>query len=507
MNDNSRLAKNTVLLYIRMFASMAISLYTSRVILKNLGIVDFGLYSVVCGVSVMFSFLGSAMNSSVQRYLTIAIGRGDDEYLHKVFNVSCVIHILLGFVVVLLCEIVGIWFIYNKMVIPDGREVAVLWAFHLSLVATFINMISIPYNAIIIARERMGAFAFISIFDVLFKLFIAYIISVIAFDRLIVYSILLTVSPILQRVLYIVYCKRNFKETSFELFKFDGLYKEITVFASWGLLGHFSWVINSSIQNMMLNVYFSPVVNAARAITTTVSNRVNEFNNSFQMAVSPQVTKSWARGDVDRTFSLIYNSSRFSLYLMWIITLPLIICVEDALNVWLVEVPPNAPMFLRIALIDGLICSIANPLNMAIRARGEIKYPEIVGGIILILNLPLSFIFLECGAAPYVVFIIMVFCDILAQGSRVFFANRYLNMPVLGYMKKVVIEPLCVMIVSAVGPLALALLIHFDNRIINLLIFGSISVFSVFVFVYSIGINSQERVLVKDLIKNRLKLW
>lgn len=507
MNDNSRLAKNTIFLYVRMFAVMAIGIFTSRIVLKNLGIIDYGLYNVVGGVAVMFVFINSAMNSATQRYLSVAIGKADEEYLHKVFNVSSIIHFIIGIIIIILCEIVGLWFIYYKMTIPEGREMAVMWAFQLSIVSVFVSMISIPYNALIISRERMGVFAYITIFDVFYRLFVAYIISVIRFDHLIIYAILSLLSPILTRIMYVIYCKKHFKETTFKFYKFDGLYKEMTIFASWGLLGHFSCIINSSIQNMMLNVYFSPVINAARAIAVTVSTKVEEFNNNFQMAVSPQITKSWAVGDSVRVFHLIYNSSRFSLYLMWFLSLPLMICMDDILHLWLVEVPDKTELFLRLVLCDVLINSIMNPLNMAIRAKGEIKYPELTGGLMLIMNLPISFIFLNLGYGPQCVFIIMIVCDILTHVLRVYFAHRYLKMPIRDYLRKVIFLPILIMLISSVIPILSLSFLNFQYRLQNLLFFGSLSMFSVLFFVYFVGINNQEKCYFKSVIKSRIKIW
>ena len=483
---------------------MLISLYTSRIILKNLGVIDFGLYNVVGGISVMFMFLNTAMNSSTQRYLTIAIGKKNDEELHKIFNISCIIHLAIGIIVVCLCEIFGLWFVLYKMTIPEGRELAVFWTFQLSLLSVFITIISVPYSALIISRERMEAFAYISIIDVFFKLFAAFVISIVCFDRLVFYAFLMVVCQIIVRLVYTIYCKRQFIECSFKFYKVDGLYKEMTVFALWGMLGHITTIINTSIQNMMLNVFFSPIVNAARGVALRVSNAINSFSENFQTAVSPQITKSWAVGNANHTFLLIYNSSRFSLYLIWLLSLPIFLCMDDILALWLVEVPEYTSTFLRLILIHNLLYSGANPLNMAIRANGRIRKPELVGGLILILNLPLSYIALILGYPPQSVFWVMLFCRALNQSIRIYYGHKYLLMPIFDYLNKVIIRPSIVLVISLILPLTFLTELSV-GPIYKIITITIVSFISVLLTVVLIGMGKDERMYVKILIKERLQ--
>ena len=505
MSDNSRLTKNTILLYIRMLVVMAISLYTSRIVLKNLGISDYGLYNVVGSIAAMFTFLNTAMNSSTQRYLSLAVGRNDAQQLHKIFNVSFVIHALIGIVIILACEVFGTWFINHKMVIPEGREMAVFWTFQLSLLAAFLSIIMVPYDALVISRERMSTFAYISIFDVFFKLFVAFIISVVSFDRLVFYSLLIVLSQFVVALIYSSYCKRHFEECSFKFYRFDSLYKEMTVFASWGLLGHISYIINTAAQNMMLNVFFFFVINAARGVALSVSNAVGNFSFNFQTAVSPQITKSYAVGDNDRLFALIYNSSRFSLYLLWLFSLPIMLCMKEILDLWLVEVPDYTMVFLGLVLIFNLIESGANPLNMAIRAKGKIKYPELIGGIILIMNFPLSYLALSLGYGPQSVFVIMIICGMVCQINRIYFANKYLQMSISDYLIKVITHPLLVLAVSAIIPILFSLNCHIEPSILYVLSVSIISILSILVTVYCIGLSKVEKVYMVNTIKNRLQ--
>lgn len=504
MSDNSRLVKNTVLLYIRMLLVMAISLYTSRIVLQNLGITDYGLYEVVGSVATMFIFLNTAMNSSTQRYLTIAIAKRDDALLRKIFNVSVVIHTIIGIIIIIICEVFGLWFISNKMAIPEGRELAVFWSFQLSMVATFVTIISVPYNALLIARERMDAFAYISIIDVLFKLFIAFVISVVNFDRLIFYALLLAVSQVIVRLMYTFYCNRKFAECKFNFYSFDSLYKEMTVFASWGLLGHVAFIINTAVQNMLLNVFFTPVVNAARGIAIRVSGAITGFSENFQTAVSPQITKSWATDNRERTYALIYNSTRFSLYLLWILSLPVFVCMDEILSIWLVEVPDYSNVFLRLILVYNLIDAGANPLNMAIRANGKIKYPEVLSGLILIMNFPLSYVALKLGSGPEAVFYILIICRIMCLSVRLFYTNKYLGMPISEYLKRVVLVPVSVLFLSLVIPFICSHYFAFTNVIVRLLVLSILCVISSSIFIYTIGVNKSEKLYIKNILKEKI---
>lgn len=487
-----------------MLLVMAISLYTSRIVLQNLGINDYGLYEVVGSVATMFIFLNTAMNSSTQRYLTIAIAQKDDEQLRKIFNVSVVIHTIIGIIIISVCEIFGLWFIANKMAIPEGRELAVHWSFQFSMIATFVTIISVPYNALLIARERMDAFAYISIVDVLFKLFIAFVISVVSFDRLIFYALLLAVSQVIVRLIYSFYCNRKFPECKFKFYHFDSLYKEMTVFASWGLLGHVAYIINTAVQNMLLNVFFTPVVNAARGIAIRVSGAITGFSENFQTAVSPQITKSWATNNRERTYSLIYNSTRFSIYLLWILSLPVFICMDDILSLWLVEVPDYSNVFLRLILVYNLIDAGANPLNMAIRANGKIKYPEVLSSLILIMNFPLSYVALKIGYGPEYVFYILIICRLLCLSVRLYFTNKYLGLPVNEYLKRVVLLPLGVLLLSLVIPFICAHQITFPNVLVRIIVLSIICFVSTFVFIYSIGVTKSEKIYIHNTLKEKL---
>lgn len=506
MGENSKIARNTIILYIRMFVVMAVNLYTSRILLKNLGISDFGLYSVVGSVATMFVFLNSAMRSVTQRYLSFEIGKNNFSRLKEIFTTSFYIHLAIGFMVVILCEIGGLIYIYNLMNIPEGRENAVFWTFQITMVLTFFSMIAVPYNALVISRERMEAFAYVSVFDVFCKLAIAYIISISPIDRLIFYSLLMVLSQILVLLFYVLYCRKHFEESNIQTFKYTHLYKEMLVFASWGLLGHFAYIISTSFQDMMINSFFAPVVNAARGIAVKVSAAVTSFSSNFQLSVEPQITISYAEKRIDRTMMLIINSSRFSIYLIWLFTLPIILCANEILSIWLVEVPEYTSAFVKLVLINNVLASTSNALNIAIRANGNIKYPGIVGGIILVLNLPISLFFLYRGFSPLCVFCVSIFCDSLAQISRIYFAKKYIDLPVVEYLKKVFGRPTVIMLISVVIPVFLCKTVYLGNGIIKIIVVGIISVLSIVCSLWFLGVYPEERSMIITWIRKRIKI-
>lgn len=504
MNDNSRIAKNTLLLYVRMLFTLGVSLYTSRVILQNLGIEDFGIYSVVGSVVTMFVFLNSAMTSVTQRYLSFEIGRNNEEQLNKVFNISLVIHFGLSIIIVLISETVGLWILNNKMVIPPSRIVAANWVYQCSLFATVLMMISVPYNALIISREKMSAFAYISILDILLKLFIAIAISFAKTDRLILYASLIVGVQLIDRLIYGIYCNRKFVESKIKIVRYESLYKEMLVFASWGLLGHLSVIITQSVQNILLNVFFNPIVNAARGISVQVSNAIQGFSSNFQLSVEPQITKTYSVGNVERLHLLIINSSRYSLYLLYLLSLPLFLKIDVVLGLWLAEVPEYTASFVRISLLMSLGAALANPINIAVRATGKVKMIELTGGTLLVMNLPISYFCLRNGMKPISVFYVQFIIIILTQVLRLYFAKIQIDLPIREYLRTVLLKPFVVMSTALIIPV-IANIYWNQNNILSLVYVVIISILSTMVSVYSLGLNNGEKIFLKTRIRIFLK--
>ena len=323
-DNNKRIAKNTLLLYFRMLFLMVISLFTSRITLQTLGVDNFGIYNVVGGIVAMFSIMSGSLSNAISRYITFELGKGDKKILKKVFSTAINVQIIMAVIIAVLIEIGGVWFLNYKMNIPDGRMVAANWVLQFSIISFVVNLISIPYNAAIIAHEKMSAFAYISIYEAVMKLVVVYLIVISPFDKLIVYSFLILLISLSLRLIYGVYCKRKFEECSYMFILDKPLLKKMTGFAGWNFLGAGSFLLMTQGVNMLLNMFFGVALNAARGIATQVENVVNQFTTNFGTAINPQITKSYAKGDYDYMHKLVFAGSKYSFFLVVVLCLPII---------------------------------------------------------------------------------------------------------------------------------------------------------------------------------------
>ena len=497
-NNNKRIAKNTLLLYFRMFLMMAVSLYTSRVVLNTLGVEDYGIYNVVGGVVAMFGFLNSAMSAATQRYITVDLGKGDMGQLQKTFSISLQIHTLISVVLVMLAETIGLWFLYHKMVIPADRMDAALWTYQCAIIAAVIMVMSVPYNSDIIAHEKMSAFAYISVLEGLLKLAIVYLLLVFSADKLILYSVLIVVVQLLIRFCYSWYCNKHFPETHYQHVKDRKVFKEMLNFAGWNLFGNVAYVTFSQGLNILLNMFFGPVVNAARAVSLQVQSAIQQFVFNFQMALNPQIMKSYAEGNIAYMHSLIYRSAKFSFFLLLLLSLPVLIDTNYILTLWLKTVPENTVVFLRIILVTSLITALSNPLANAAQATGTIRtYQSVVGGILLLI-LPISYLCLKLGMPAYSVFIVHLLVECVAQASRLFILRNLINISLREYVFKVLFVVVIVSLLSLILPLGIHLLL--DEGFIRFVLVCLISLISVSFFSYLIGLNEGERHFVVEKV-------
>lgn len=455
ISENSRrIAKNTVFLYFRMLLMMGISLYTSRVVLAVLGIEDFGIYDVVSSVVTMFAFLNGSMVSSTQRFITVAIGKEDREEAVRVFNNSVRIHFLIGLTVVLLCETIGLWFLENKLVIPQERMTPARWVFQLSLLSFFINVTQVPYNATIIAHEKMDIFAYLSIIDVLLKLGIVFLLKVIPIDKLVAYAILTFLVTQIVRSLYRIYCHRNFTECHRAAVAKDGLFKGMLQFAGWNLFGSLAWMMRDQGVNILLNVFFGPVVNAARGTATKVSATVQEFVNNFTTALNPQITKNYAQGRLGKMEELSYRGARFSFLILFIIALPLMITMDTVLGWWLVEVPEDTGIFLQFILIDALINTVfSNTFITSLMAAGNIRNYQIVVSSIILMVVPVGYFMLKTGCPSYTIFALLCLISLVAGLVRYRFCSRQIGYRWNIFLKDVIARILGTVVLSVPLPL------------------------------------------------------
>lgn len=437
-SNNKRIAKNTLLLYFRMIILMLVTLYTSRVVLDVLGVEDYGIYNVVGGVVAMFGFINGSMATSTQRYLTFELGRGNHEQLTKVFSTSLLIHGAISLLVVLLAETIGLWFFYEKMTIPPERIDTAFWVYQFAILSTVVMFMSVPYNACIIAHEKMSAFAYISVLEAFLKLAIVFVLTLGDVDKLKLYAVLMFVVQLSIRMVYSTYCSRHFPESKFRKVKDIPLFKEMLSFAGWNLWGSCAVMFYTQGLNILLNMFFTPIVNAARGVAVQVQGAVMQFTTNFQTAMNPQITKSYATGDLAYMHNLIFRSSKFTFFLVFALSLPIFMEIETLLKIWLVEVPEHTGMFIRLMLCVSIIDSVANPFMVSAQATGHIKtYQAIVGGI-QILIVPIAYIVLKLGGEPESVFVVHICMCMAAFIARMLIIRPMIHLHLSRYLLQVI---------------------------------------------------------------------
>lgn len=500
--NNKRIAKNTILLYLRMLFIMAINLYTSRIILKNLGIVDYGIYNVVGGVVAMFGFLNGAMASSTQRYLTFELGKNDYIQLQKVFNTSIQIHALISFIIIVLAETIGMWFLLNKMVIPIDRMDAAMWVYHFAILSTVVLIMSVPYNATIIAHEKMSAFAYISVLEVILKLIIVYMLQIGTLDKLKLYAVLFFLVQLSIRFIYSSYCRKHFEETKLTQTFNRKLFKEMLFFAGWNLWGNCAAIACTQGVNILLNMFFGPVVNAARGIAVQVQNAISQFSINFQTALNPQITKAYAVKDYNYMHNLIYKSSKFTFFLLLLISLPVVLETETILKLWLGTVPDYTISFLRIMLCTITVDAVANSLMTSAAATGKVRtYQSIVGGILLTI-LPISYVVLKNGGSPVSVFIVHLCICIVAFISRLYIIRPMINLSISAYFNEVIIK--CIYVCLASLSLPLLLYIILPDNIFTFFIKSLVCILNVIICIYILGLKKNEKKIVQTKLNHFL---
>lgn len=422
--NNKRIARNTLLLYFRMLFLMIISLYTSRIVLNALGVEDFGIYNVAGGVVAMFSILSGSLSAAISRFITYELGKNNVLKLKTIFSSAITIQIGLGIVIAFFAETIGIWFLNTQMNIPIERMTAANWVLQFSIITFIINLISVPYNAVIIAHEKMSAFAYISIFEAIGKLLIAYLITISPIDKLIFYAILMCGVAIAIRLLYGYYCKRHFDECRFHFIWNKQIFQQIFSFAGWNFIGASSAVLRDHGGNIIINLFCGPTVNAARGIAFQVNNAIQGFVSNFMTALNPQITKSYAAKNYTYMMTLIFQGARLSFYMLLLLSLPIIINTHYLLTLWLNTVPEHTVLFVRLVLIFAMSESISGPLITAMLATGNIRNYQIIVGGLQMLNLPTSYILLSLGAIPETVLIVAVLISQCCLMARLYMLKK-----------------------------------------------------------------------------------
>lgn len=500
MSGNSgRIAKNTAFLYIRMLLNMIITLYTSRIVLEQLGVNDFGVYNVVGGIVSVFSILSASLSSAISRFLTFELGKGNVEKLKSIFSTSIIIQGSMALLVTIIIETIGVWFLNNKMNIMPMRLYAANWVLQCSIVTFVINMLSVPYNAAIIAHERMQAFAYIGLAEVTLKLGVAYSLYITIFDSLISYAVLLVVAALIIRIMYGVYCTRNFVECHIQNKLNSEQIKEMLSYSGWNFIGSSSAILRDQGVNIVMNLFCGTAVNAARGIAYQINNAVGSFSQNFMMAVNPQIIKSYASENNRFMFNLAFRSSKFSYCMMFCFSMPLIIEMQAVLTLWLTVIPDYTVRFAQLILIFGMSEAISIPLQYINQATGKIKIYQLTVGGIQMMNFPLSYLLLRFGASPISVFYLSIALSQICMFVRLLILHRSVGLSIKLFMHKVYIRIMLVSLFGLLTTLIIIGIIPANGIFYKTMIFVAVLVSNIIIS-YFVGCDSDE----KSIIKNKI---
>lgn len=504
--NTKRIAKNTMMLYMRMLFSMVVSLYTSRVVLNTLGVEDYGIQNAVGGFVAMFSIFSNSLSSAVSRFLTFELGKGDTENLKKVFSTALVVHLGLTLIVLAIAETAGVWFVNHKMEIPGDRLYAANWVFQASIISFCFSLISAPYRASITSHEHLSMFAYIGIADSCLHLasvlFIAF--SPWQFDRLIVYSVLLVCINVTLQCIYSIYCGIHFEECSLHNKWSKRYIKEITSFTSWNFIGCTADLLKDQGINILLNITFGPIINAARGIAYTVNRAVSGFASNFMTALSPQITKNYASGDRKYTFSLVERGARFCFYIMFILSLPLWLETDTILTLWLKQYPDHTVNFVRLVLVLSLSEILSSTLMYLQLATGKIRNYQLIIGSITLLNFPFSYATLKLGCPPESPLVIAIVISTLCMMIRLVLLKRTAGLSIRSFIKNVYINIIYVAILSSIIPLAIHTMM--DEGWLRMIVTSCTSVIASCIIILFFGCNHEERVFILGkipIIKHR----
>ena len=500
--NNKTIAKNTAFLYFRMLFTMIVALFTSRVILQKLGIDDYGIYQAVGGIVGFLAFVNNALATGSSRFITYALGEGNMEKLKKTFSTTLNVHILMAILVALLAETAGLWYMYHKMVIPAERMSAAFVAFHLSIVTAVISMTQVPYNAAIIAHEKMSVFALMSIYEVCAKLGICYLLSIGNWDRLVLYSVLMLVVQCSTLLFYRFYCIRKFEEAHFSLSFDRKIFREIAGFSGWSLFAGGAIALNNQGILLLLNRFFAPAVVTARSISLQVNNAANQFVSNFRQAVNPQIVKKYAAGDIDGSKQLLLSSTRYSFYMMFMLSLPICILAEPPLDFWLDEVPDYAVPFLQIVIVQSLFQVFDTSFYTAVYAKGRLRENALSAPTIAFLIFPITYIFFKLGYSPIVLsWTSLAVYAILGLVQKPVILNRICG---YGWGEIIRVFGQCLAVVAVSVPVPLILACKLDiSTLANFIVTGFVCVICVALAVWTVGLDKETRKQVSAFLRRR----
>lgn len=491
-SDNKRLVSNTLFLYFRSIFTMAVGIFTSRVILQALGIENYGIYNVVAGFVTMFAIVSSTFTSSTQRFLSFELGRKEIKRAQDVFSLSMMIHIGLCFAFLLVAETIGLYFLNNGLNIHSDRLIAANVVYQCSIVTFIFDLLSVPYNASIIANENMKVFAYISIFEVTMKLVILYLLHLFNYDILIVYAILLMAIAIIIRFTYSIYCNRHFPESKFKICKDKHLFKEMMSISGWNFLGSGATVFTFQGINILINIVGGGVIiNAAKGVASQVENAVSKFTDNFMTSIDPQITKAYSAGDSDRLFYLMDKGSRFSFFLLAFICMPIILESKYILTIWLKAIPQYADYFVSLSLILILSRPFSTIADKILLATGKIKRTQIILSCLQLCDIPLSYFILVEFRKPYYFYSIFIFIAWVSLFVRYYFVCHYIGIKVSFVFKTIILRCLIVLLLSLIIPIILRFSMH--DSFLRFSIVSFSSVICMLNLIFFVGIDSSER--------------
>lgn len=496
--NKDRIAKNTLMLYCRMILTMVVSLYTSRVVLNSLGVTDYGVYNVVGGVVAMLGFFNSSVANSTQRFLNVGMTKESIYSLTIIFTTSVNAHLIIGIVSVALLETVGLWFVVNKLVIPEGQQMAAFWVYQCSVFSFFISVISVPYNAAIIAYERMSVFAIFSIIEVILKLGVAFAIMYYTGSKLVFYAFLLMCITLIMSLIYGVYCSKSFKEIRYRLQWRAKLVKEMMSYSGWMIFGCVSDLMSTQGVNMLINIFFGPVFNAARAIAVQVQSTVAQFSTNFMVSVNPQIVKSYASRELNYAYNLTFSASKFSFFLMMLIIIPIILRSQQILEIWLGIVPQDASIFLNLILIEYLIRSSYTPLATINQAGGNIRLYQLSIAGLFLLNFVLTYFLFKMGLPAYITFVVSAVIAFIGLGVRLMVLVKQQDFPGKDYLRCVSLRNLMVIIPAFIFAYIVSFLMSYNLMGLIFTVFASfvISISAI----WFIGLNKTEKSFLTDKV-------
>lgn len=505
--NNKRIAKNTMFLYFRMMITMGVSLYTSRVILQVLGVDDYGIYQSVGGIVGFFSFLNSALSSGTSRFITYGLGEDNHKKLKKIFSTTLTGHILLAIIIIIVAESFGYWFLHHKLVIPAERMDAAVWVFHLSVITVFFTLTQVPYNACIIAHENMKIFAYVSIVDAVCKLLIVYMLLIGQIDKLILYAILHCLLQISIVIFYRIYCAKRYKETRFKFGIDKNIFREIVGFSGWSLFANSAIALNNQGILLLLNMFFTPAVVAARSISIQVEMTAYHFMTNFQTATVPQIVKSYAQKDYSGSKKLLLNMTKYSFYLMLLLAAPIFFSAEQLLSLWLGIVPPYTAVFLQIIIIQSLFQVFDTSFYKALYAKGQLRENALLSPICLFVNFIIVYILFKLGYSP----VALSWSTAICYAFMGFVVKPILLIKIVEYnwrdIWSVIWPCMKVFVLSLIIPLSLSIYLQSSNisQIGYFFIIVMSCVISVAGVVWIFGLTSEMRMILQGVVKKKLK--